>query len=117
LGDHRRAGVADDAAADTVDRAFASGGRMKNGIPKEIKDHEFRVGATPSGVKALEETGHEVVIERDAGAANGFTDKLYCAAGAQEANRETVYTAPKVKKNKKPQTSEFPLLREGQVLF
>src|SRR3569832_2473943 len=87
LGDHRRAGVADDAAADTVDRAFASGGRMKIGIPKEIKDHEFRVGATPSGVKALVETGHEVVIERDAGAAIGFTDELYCAAGAQGAGR------------------------------
>src|SRR3569833_63988 len=70
---------------------------MKIGIPKEIKDHEFRVGATPSGVKALVETGHEVVIERDAGAAIGFTDELYCAAGAQ--------------------ASEFPLLREGQVLF
>src|SRR3569832_1410534 len=88
LGDHRRAGVADDAAADTVDRAFASGGRMKIGIPKEIKDHEFRVGATPSGVKALVETGHEVVIERDAGAAIGFTDELYCAAGAQVPDPE-----------------------------
>ena len=90
---------------------------MKIGIPKEIKDHEFRVGATPSGVKALVEAGHEVVIEHDAGAAIGFTDELYRAAGAQVADRETVYAAPMVVKVKEPQTSEFPLLHEGQVLF
>src|SRR3569623_894049 len=98
-------------------KEFSNGGRMKIGIPKEIKDHEFRVGATPSGVKALVEAGHEDVIEHDAGAAIGFTDELYRAAGAQVADRETVYAAPMVVKVKEPQTSEFPLLREGQVLF
>src|SRR3569623_1777390 len=76
---------------------------MKIGITKEIKDHEFRVGATTSGVKALVEAGHELVIEHD--------------AGAQVADRETVYAAPMVVKVKEPQTSEFPLLHEGQVLF
>src|SRR3569623_3746566 len=60
---------------------------MKIGIPKEIKDHEFRVGATPSGVKA------------------------------QVEDRETVYAAPLVVLGKEPQTSEFPLFHEGQVLF
>src|SRR3569623_2117765 len=98
-------------------KEFSNGGRMKIGIPKEIKDHEFRVGATPSGVKALVEAGHEVVIEHDAGAAIGFTDERYRAAGAQVADRETVYAAPMVVKVKEPQTSEFPLLHEGQVLF
>ena len=90
---------------------------MKIGIPKEIKDHEFRVGATPSGVKTLVDAGHEVVIERDAGAAIGFTDGLYRAAGAHVVDRDAVYAAPMVVKVKEPQPSEFPLLREGQVLF
>src|SRR3569623_209177 len=98
-------------------KEFSNGGRMKIGIPKEINDHEFRVGATPAGVKALVEGGHEVVIEHDAGAAIGFTDELYRAAGAQVADRETVYAAPMVVKVKEPQTSEFPLLHEDQVLF
>ena len=90
---------------------------MKIGIPKEIKDHEFRVGATPSGVKALKEAGHEVVIEHGAGAAIGFSDELYRAAGAEVGTRETAYACPMVVKVKEPQPSEFPLLWEGQVLF
>ena len=56
---------------------------MKIGIPKEIKDHEFRVGATPSGVKALSEAGHEVLIQTGAGAAIGFSDEQYRNAGAR----------------------------------
>src|SRR3569832_2482080 len=77
----------------------------------------FRVGASLSGVLAWVEAGHEDVIEHDAGAAIGFTDERYRAAGAQVADRETVYAAPMVVKVKEPQTSEFPLLHEGQVLF
>ncbi len=90
---------------------------MKIGIPKEIKDHEFRVGATPSGVKALTEAGHEVLIESGAGAAIGFSDDMYSGAGAQPVSREAVYACPMVIKVKEPQPSEFPLLWEGQVLF
>lgn len=90
---------------------------MKIGIPKEIKDHEFRVGATPSGVKALVEAGHEVLVERGAGGAIGFNDEHYREAGAQLADRTAVYACPMVVKVKEPQPSEFPLLREGQVLF
>jgi alanine dehydrogenase len=90
---------------------------MKIGIPKEIKDHEFRVGATPSGVKALSEAGHEVLIESGAGAAIGFSDQMYRSAGARLGNREDVYACSMVMKVKEPQPSEFPLLREGQVLF
>ncbi len=90
---------------------------MKIGIPKEIKDHEYRVGATPSGVKALSDAGHAVVIQREAGAAIGFTDEMYREAGAVLGSREDVYACPMVIKVKEPQPSEFPLLWEGQVLF
>lgn len=90
---------------------------MKIGIPKEIKDHEFRIGATPSGVKALTEAGHEVLIETGAGAAVGFSDAMYRGAGARLVGREDVYACPMVIKVKEPQPSEFPLLWEGQVLF
>ncbi|MEJ2553181.1 MAG: alanine dehydrogenase, partial [Gammaproteobacteria bacterium] len=90
---------------------------MKLGIPKEIKDHEFRVGATPSGVMALTEAGHEVLIESGAGDAIGFSDDMYRAAGAQTGSREVVYACPMVIKVKEPQPSEYPLLWEGQVLF
>jgi alanine dehydrogenase len=90
---------------------------MKIGIPKEIKDHEFRVGVTPSGVKALTEAGHEVLVEQGAGMAIDFSDALYQSAGARTASREEVYACPMVIKVKEPQAEEFPLLREGQLLF
>jgi len=90
---------------------------MKIGIPKEIKDHEFRIGATPSGVMALTNAGHEVLIESGAGAAIGFSDDMYRSAGARAVSREDVYACPMVIKVKEPQASEYPLLWEGQVLF
>jgi alanine dehydrogenase len=90
---------------------------MKIGIPKEIKDHEFRVGATPSGVRALTDAGHEVLIESGAGAAIDFGDDMYRSAGARTVSREDVYACPMVMKVKEPQPSEYPLLWEGQVLF
>ena len=55
---------------------------MKIGIPKEIKDHEYRVSLTPSGAKALVAAGHQVVVQQQAGAAIGFADKDYENAGA-----------------------------------
>lgn len=90
---------------------------MKIGIPKEIKDHEFRVAATPSGVKSLVEAGHEVLIETGAATAIGFPDAAYRAVGAEVVDREAVYACPFVIKVKEPQPSEYPLLREGQILF
>lgn len=90
---------------------------MKIGIPKEIKDHEFRVGMTPSGVKALVKAGHEVSVEHAAGAAIGFSDALYRAAGAAVVSRDEIYACPLVVKVKEPQPGEFSLLWEGQVLF
>jgi alanine dehydrogenase len=88
------------------------------GIPKEIKDHEYRVGATPDIVKALTTGGHEVIVQAGAGAAVGFTDEMYGTAGAVIAlTPKEVYAAEMIIKVKEPQSSEFPLLRRGQVVF
>ncbi len=56
---------------------------MLIGVPKEVKDHESRVGVTPAGVKALAEAGHKVLVETRAGALSAFTDDEYQAAGAE----------------------------------
>ena len=53
------------------------------GLPKEIKDNEYRVGLTPAGVRALTDAGHTVVVEKNAGAGSGFEDPLYQRAGAK----------------------------------
>jgi alanine dehydrogenase len=91
---------------------------MRIGIPKEIKDHEYRVGATPSMVRALVEAGHVVFVEASAGAKIGFTDELYRSSGANIVDGpEQVYANEMVIKVKEPQESEYRLLREGQILF
>lgn len=88
------------------------------GIPKEIKDHEYRVGATPDMVKALVKAGHKVLVQVKAGEAIGFTDEMYTQAGAKIAKTpDEAYRAELIIKVKEPQNSEFPLLYEGQVLF
>ena len=56
---------------------------MLIGIPKEIKNHEYRVGATPAGVRELVSAGHKVIVEKNAGAAIDFSDQQYIAAGAK----------------------------------
>lgn len=92
--------------------------KMKIGIPKEIKNHEYRVGATPSMVRALVEMGHEVCIQEMAGGKIGFTDEMYKAAGAQVVTSVAeVYQREMIIKVKEPQESEFPLLKQGQILF
>ena len=92
---------------------------MKIGIPKEIKDHEYRVGATPGLVSMLVQAGHQVFVQTHAGTKIGFTDALYSQAGAQIVpDAAAVYgQADMVVKVKEPQKSEFSLLREGQILF
>ncbi len=88
------------------------------GIPKEIKVHEYRVGATPEMVQLFTQNGHTVVVETQAGAAIGFLDQHYIAAGATIAKTAAeVYKAEMIIKVKELQESEFPLLHEGQVLF
>lgn len=91
---------------------------MKIGIPKEIKNHEYRVGATPSMVRALVEAGHDVMVQTRAGTQIGFTDEMYLQSGARIVpTAEEVYSAQMIIKVKEPQTSEFPLLKKDQILF
>lgn len=91
---------------------------MKIGVPKEIKNHEYRVGLTPAGVQALTSAGHRVSIETLAGDKIGFCDSDYVAAGANVvSSAEEVYQCEMVIKVKEPQPSEYPLLKQGQVLF
>lgn len=91
---------------------------MTVGIPKEIKNHEYRVGATPSMVKALVDAGHQVVVETKAGLKIGFSDEMYLKAGAQiAASAKDAYNSEMIIKVKEPQESEYLLLKEGQILF
>lgn len=91
---------------------------MRIGVPKEIKDHEFRVGLTPQGVRTLREAGHEVCVETRAGDAIGFYDAHYHEAGATiVVSPHEVYACDLVIKVKEPQASEVALLREGLALF
>ena len=92
---------------------------MKIGIPREIKDHEYRVGMTPAGVHALVERGHDVVVERGAGLGSGVEDEDYAAAGATilpEAD-EVWASSEMVVKVKEPVGPEHDRLQEGQLLF
>ncbi len=92
---------------------------MKLGVPKEIKNHEYRVGLTPAGVHALTLAGHEVLVETNAGARTGFADADYATAGARiAASAAEVYArAEMVVKVKELQSAEFPLTRPGQILY
>lgn len=91
---------------------------MLVGIPKEVKDHEYRVGASPASVKALINAGAKVMVQKDAGAKIGFSDLDYENAGARIVpSAEEVYKADMIIKVKEPQSSEYPLLKEGQILY
>ncbi|MBK9495699.1 MAG: alanine dehydrogenase [Aquimonas sp.] len=92
---------------------------MRIGVPKEIKNHEYRVGMVPASVKELVLQGHQVLVETQAGAGIGFTDADYVAAGATVAATadEVFAKAEMIVKVKEPQAVERARLREGQVLF
>lgn len=92
---------------------------MKIGVPKEIKDHETRVGLVPSGVTALREAGHQVFIETGAGVASSFPDDDYVAAGAQivSSAADVWGEADLIVKVKEPQPAEYGFLRPELVLF
>lgn len=88
------------------------------GIPKEIKNNEFRIGGTPNLVRLLVNAGHRVKVQSQAGEKIGFTDQMFTNAGAFIAQSpEEVYDAEMILKVKEPQASEYPLLKEGQILF
>jgi len=91
---------------------------MNIGIPKEVKNHEYRVGATPSLVRLLIEDGHHVFVQASAGEAIDFNDDMYREAGAKIVQTaQEVYENDFIIKVKELQASEFPLLKEGQVIF
>jgi len=92
---------------------------MRIGVPTETKTHEHRVGLTPASVRELRTHGHEVLVERGAGAGAGVSDDEYVAAGARLAGSadEVFAAAEMIVKVKEPQPAERARLRPGQVLF
>ncbi len=91
---------------------------MRVGVPKEIKSDEYRVALTPAGARELVLRGHEVLVETGAGEGSSFTDDTYTAVGATLGSAEEVWGDTElVLKVKEPLASEFPLVREGLILF
>ncbi|MGD8843242.1 MAG: alanine dehydrogenase [Gammaproteobacteria bacterium] len=92
---------------------------MLIGVPKEIKNNEYRVGLTPAGVRELVAHGHRVLVQHDAGADIGLVDELYVRAGADIADSagEVFDSADMIVKVKEPQPDECAMLRPGQTLF
>ncbi|MGD1906550.1 MAG: alanine dehydrogenase [Leptolyngbyaceae cyanobacterium] len=91
---------------------------MQIGLPKEIKDQEFRVGLTPNSVHALCNAGHQVVVETGAGMGAGFSDQDYVQAGAQlVSNAAIAWSSQMVVKVKEPQPSEYKYFRSDLILF
>jgi alanine dehydrogenase len=91
---------------------------MKVGVVKEIKADEYRVALTPAGARELVQGGHDVLVERGAGDGSSFPDDAYAAVGATlGSNNEIWGDADLLLKVKEPLESEYPLLREGLVLF
>lgn len=89
------------------------------GVPKEIKNHEYRVGMVPASVRELIQHGHEVIVETNAGSGIGFSDQDYIQVGASILNTasEVFAKAEMIVKVKEPQAVERAMLREGQILF
>jgi alanine dehydrogenase len=92
---------------------------MRIGVPKEIKDHEYRVGLTPASVHELCASGHEVAVQSGAGEAIGMTDAQYLQAGATLTSDVPALFAwaEMIVKVKEPQSAECKMLREGQILY
>jgi alanine dehydrogenase len=92
---------------------------MRIGVPKEIKNHEYRVGLTPASVRELVALGHQVLVQRDAGTAIGLDDAQYLAAGAElvDAAATVFERAEMIVKVKEPQPAECAMLRPGQILY
>ncbi|HST22071.1 MAG TPA: alanine dehydrogenase [Blastocatellia bacterium] len=89
------------------------------GLPKEVKDNEYRVGIVPAGVKALTISGHTVLVQKSAGEGSGITDEEYVAAGGEivDTAEEVWARAEMIVKVKEPIASEYGFLRENLILF
>ncbi len=92
---------------------------MKIGCPKEVKNHEYRVGLIPAAVKAYVDAGHQVFVQKDGGLGSGITDEEYIAAGAKVlAAAEDVWAeSDMIVKVKEPLSQEYPLMKPGQLLY
>ena len=92
---------------------------MHIGVPKETKNHEYRVGLTPASIRELVQAGHEVTVQSDAGTGIGMADADYVSAGAtvKADARQVIAESDLIVKVKEPQPGECRLLRAGQVLF
>lgn len=91
---------------------------MTVGVPREVKNHEYRVALNPAGVHALARAGHEVLVESGAGLGSGITDEAYLEAGGRVvATAADAWAADMVCKVKEPVESEYRFLRRGQLLF
>jgi len=89
------------------------------GIPKEIKNNEFRVGMTPSGVNSFIRNGHKVFVQKGAGLGSGFVDKLYSDVGAKILNSiDEIYSvAELIIKVKEPLKTEYSLIKKDQIIY
>jgi alanine dehydrogenase len=92
---------------------------MLIGVPKEIKNHEYRIGLTPAGARELIAHGHKVMVQRDGGKSIGLTNEMYQKAGAEivDGAEEIFARADMIIKVKEPQPGECKMLRAGQVLY
>ncbi len=92
---------------------------MLIGVPKEIKNHEYRIGMSPAGVRELVANGHEVLVENNGGAGVGFDNDQYSAVGAriEKSASEIFAQAEMIVKVKEPQPDECKMLHPGQILF
>ena len=92
---------------------------MLVGLPKEIKNNEYRVGLTPASVRELKAHGHNVIVEAGAGTGVGMSDEAYIKAGAKiiTSAEEVFSRADLIVKVKEPQPVECKMLRPGQILF
>lgn len=92
---------------------------MLIGVPKEIKNHEYRIGLTPAGARELVAQGHAVIVQKDGGKSIGLTDEQYQRAGAEIVNgaEEVFRRADMIIKVKEPQPQECAMLRPGQLLY
>jgi alanine dehydrogenase len=89
------------------------------GVPREIKKHENRISLLPEGVLQFKRNGHKVIVEKDAGAGSGFTNRSYAEAGAEisDGADEVWAKADMIMKVKEPIKEEYPRMREGQIIF
>jgi len=90
---------------------------MEIGVPKEIKDQEFRVGLTPTSVRVLCENNHKVFVEKSAGKGSGFTDEEYLKAGAMIVSSSEAWNRELVVKVKEPLAPEYEYIQKEQILF